>query len=430
MKRICHIAAGLLFVLGTSAQTIKVHKNDGTVVNYNSNMVSHIDFSERTRGEAVDLGLSVMWAECNIGASSPEEYGTYFRWDGTDYARSKLGGTWRMPTYAECQELIDNCTFQWSSRGGVTGCYFIASNGNSIFLPASGFMRLGSEPVGIGTEGNYWTITQTGSNYAYDLQFYSDGPFMDSGGYTPGAQTIRPVCEHTSSYGMEKEPVIVIHMKSGQTIVHEGSDVDYINFTTSASDETFDYEAVDLGLPSGTLWAKCNVGANTPTEYGDYFAWGETKPKTTYTWDTYIFGSNPTKYNYVDNIMTLEATDDAATMNWGDIWRMPTIDEMNELMDNCTWEWTTLDHVNGYKVVGANGNSIFLPAAGYRNETLNAAGIKGHYWTSTLIPIYAAKNLASNANGYMSDWSHRLWGLTVRPVMAKKDVMCPDSHHP
>ena len=153
---------------------------------------------------------------------------------------------------------------------------------------------------------------------------------------------------------------------------------------------------VDLGL--SVKWATCNVGATTPEEYGDYFAWGETTPKTTYDWNTYKYcnGSITTMTKYctnsyygtVDNKTTLELSDDAARVNWGGSWRMPTYDELSELKNtnNCTWTWTTQNGVNGYKVTSKkNGNSIFLPAAGYRNDSdLYGAGSYGYYWSSSL----------------------------------------------
>ena len=147
-------------------------------------------------------------------------------------------------------------------------------------------------------------------------------------------------------------------------------------------------QAVDLGL--SVKWASCNVGANKPEEYGDYFAWGEVKPKSVYNWTTYKYckGTNKTMtkystdsyYGIVDNKTTLEAQDDAATANWGGAWRMPTKAEQDELRTKCTWVWTTLNGVNGYKVIGSNGNSIFLPAAGcmYR-RSLSNAGSRGYY---------------------------------------------------
>ena len=153
--------------------------------------------------------------------------------------------------------------------------------------------------------------------------------------------------------------------------------------------------AVDLGLPSGTLWADRNIGANCPEGYGDYFAWGETSPKSVYDWSTYKYSngnSSPlTKYCYdsscgtVDNKRMLEASDDAATANWSYKWRMPTHEEETELREKCTWKWTTRNSVKGYKVIGPNGNSIFLPAAGSRNDNrVLGVGSSGYYWSASL----------------------------------------------
>ena len=187
-------------------------------------------------------------------------------------------------------------------------------------------------------------------------------------------------------------------------------------------------QAVDLGL--SVKWASCNVGATKPEEYGDYFAWGEVKPKKLYSWETYKYCNGSyntlTKYNSdsrygrVDNKSTLEAQDDAATVNWGGEWRMPTKEEQYELRTKCTWVWTTLNGVNGYKVIGSNGNSIFLPAAGcmYR-RSLSNAGSRGFYWSSSLYTDYP-----SNAYYVFFLSDHVLWiifnnrdsGQSVRPV--------------
>ena len=142
-----------------------------------------------TAGEAIDLGLSVMWSSCNIGAETPEDYGEYFQWSGMDIANDILGGNWYMPTLEEGQELIDKCSWQWSSLNGVNGCAVTGPNGNSIFLPATGWSG-----NSVGIEGNYWTITPSGDYRAYDLQFHDDGRvFMDVYGVISGLQVIRPV---------------------------------------------------------------------------------------------------------------------------------------------------------------------------------------------------------------------------------------------
>lgn len=183
--------------------------------------------------------------------------------------------------------------------------------------------------------------------------------------------------------------------------------------------------AVDLGL--SVKWADMNVGASKPEDYGEYFAWGETDPKEVYNWSTYKWcnGSYDSQTKYciesifgtVDNKTTLDPEDDVAHVNWGGSWRMPTKAEQDELRNNCTWTWTTQNGVNGYKVVGLNGNSLFLPAAGYRYEdSLRGVGSEGYYWSSSL----GTSSSAYDLNFYSGnvDWyfSYRGYGLSVRPV--------------
>ena len=193
-----------------------------------------------------------------------------------------------------------------------------------------------------------------------------------------------------------------------------------------------DHAYVDLGLPSGLLWATCNIGADNPEDYGDYFAWGETQPKDTYNWSTYQYcmGSyntltkycNNSSYGYngfTDNLTTLLPEDDAATANWGNGWRMPTKEEFEELYNNTNVTWTTQNGVNGRLFTASNGNSLFLPAAGCRNNSsLSYVGGVGCCWSSSLS--------TDNPNGawyfyfysdyyYMSN-TYRYYGRSVRPV--------------
>ncbi len=201
-----------------------------------------------------------------------------------------------------------------------------------------------------------------------------------------------------------------------------------MSFTTLISTGTLNgHDYVDLGLPSGICWATSNVGANSPTDYGTYFAWGETTTKETYNWETYIYANGTTdddatltKYTGSDNLTVLEASDDAAIANWGSGWRMPAQTEINELYNNCAHEWTTQNGVNGRLFTGPNGNSIFLPAAGYRrNSELRDAGSYGYYWSSSLISDYPGNawtiRFYSN-NCYTNYGGTRSWGFTVRPV--------------
>lgn len=170
---------------------------------------------------------------------------------------------------------------------------------------------------------------------------------------------------------------------------------------------------VDLGLPSGLKWATCNVGANKPEDYGDYFAWGEISTKTEYP-----EGISQTSGVQMGDISG-NAVYDAATANWGTDWRMPTQTEMQELIEGCTWEWTTSNSVNGYRVTGTNGNSIFLPAAGRRDgSSLYSAGGYGYYWSST--PYYGNNDYAyylyfDDGDEYVR-YNYRYYGHTVRPV--------------
>ena len=186
-------------------------------------------------------------------------------------------------------------------------------------------------------------------------------------------------------------------------------------------------QAVDLGL--SVKWASCNVGATKPEEYGDYFAWGEVKPKGVYSWETYRYcnGSYNTltkyntesKYGRVDDKTILDAQDDVATVNWGSNWRMPTKEEQDELRIKCKWVWTKLNGVNGYKVIGPNGNSIFLPAAGDMSDSdLDNAGLNGYYWSSLLSTDYPryAYSVYFNSVGVRWDDGYRSLGRSVRPV--------------
>ena len=187
------------------------------------------------------------------------------------------------------------------------------------------------------------------------------------------------------------------------------------------------HEYVDLGLPSGLKWATYNVGATTPEEYGGYYAWGETEEKSVYDWKTYKWckGSDDKMTKYcvdedfgdVDNRIVLDLQDDVARAQWGGAWRMPTHEEFKELLDNCAWQWTTLNGVDGYKVFALNGNSIFLPAAGCRFES-QSIGSYGFYWASSLCEYSSsdAYHLRFSSEEYWCGNLQRCYGFSVRPV--------------
>lgn len=377
-----------------------------------------------SRPEYVDLGLpsGTQWATCNIGASSPEEYGDYFAWgetvpktiydwstyrwcNGDEYSMTKYcssskygtldnntvldpeddaayvnwGGAWRIPTVEELAELCNICSWSWITQNGVLGFRVTGTNGKSIFLPAPGRLEAG-ELYYTDLYGFYWSaslIPET-ANDARGMQCHSG--FHVYGGYH-------------RYLGLSIRPVY--------------------------SEKVITHEYVDLGLPSGLKWATCNVGASSPEEYGDYFAWGETEPKDIYSWDTYKWcnGSKNslTKYCEVDNKIILDPEDDAAYVNWGGAWRMPTSAEYKELIDQCSWTWTTQNGVKGYLVVGSNGNSIFFPAAG---DSDGGKGLAGSFQSSSLFLNYYpdSDHLEFHSDYYRVCNSRRYHGCPVRPV--------------
>ena len=393
-----------------------------------------------------------------------------------DAARVNWGGKWRMPTKAEQDELrnTSNCTWEWTTQNGVNG-YKVTSvvNGNSIFLPAAGYRNDGSI-YSAGSLGYYWSssLLTFCSHDAYGVDFNSSRIMSSFFGRFSG-QSVRAVCDSSTPAPTPIVYTVSVSATEGGTAeasateVEEGTSViltatpaqgyEFVNwivngkvvstenpYTANITANTefvanFEkgntengHEYVDLGLPSGIKWATCNVGATTPEGYGDYFAWGETSPKTTYNWSTYKYckGNEYSMTKYCDNSYygtednkyTLELTDDAARVNWGGEWRMPTEAEQNELCNtsNCTWTWTTQNGVKGYKVTSKkNGNSIFLPAAGYRNgDNLCDAGSYGYYWSGSLDTSYSfgAYSVYFNSSDVYLNGNFRCYGQSVRAV--------------
>lgn len=215
---------------------------------------------------------------------------------------------------------------------------------------------------------------------------------------------------------------MIVTLNDNSKVTYSISQVKEVSFV-----ESEEHEYVDLGLPSGTKWATCNVGASSPEEYGDHFAWGETAPKDEYNWSTYFDtddgGITFKKYNNNGGLTELQPEDDAATANWGSGWQMPSPDQIKELFNSSytTTKRTTLNDVYGCKITSkSNGNSIFLPAAGYRwGDDLADAGSYGFYWPSSLYP-------GSDDGAYYLDFSSGYWiwdynfgrylGLSVRAV--------------
>lgn len=397
LAKITVVCFFLATCFSVSAQGIMVYTKDGKFVTYSYSDLDSIvtfdaeeeipvvPFEKGTVGTLVDLGLSVDWASWNVGASSEDGFGHYFAWADTtwkhsctlanymhfkdankdgvlqdgemtilgdvstsklDIARVEWGGEWRMPTVAEISELIDSCEWTWTSVGDVQG-WRVARNGKDIFLPAAGY-RDGADVYEENEAGNYMAGTLSADPTMADImRFTADTCACDS---------------NYRYYGFVVRPVAT---KPNITIAKE----------------------VDLGLPSGTIWAGWNVGATAPQEYGDHYAWGEVETKELYAEDLYIYYDKETdSYMYIgDEISGTEY--DAATIHedWGEEWQMPTKEQMQELIDNCQWRWYTFNDKNGYVVTGPNGNAIFLPASGYRTySNLNYDNKQGYYWTGSL----------------------------------------------
>jgi len=371
----------------------------------------------------VDLGLpsGTLWASCNIGASKPEEFGDYFAWGetqgrkgvfttttyqyyqngayidigsdicGTEYdaATAAWGSDWRMPTKEQAKELFANCTVTSSTVNGVKGYLFTSNiNGNTIFLPGNGWCNERGYISNSLGRGWYWLGTGVTSNENTAYSFFNYGKsVLDVGTSRYVGYGIRAVCSHVPNPNViKKEP-----------------------------------EAVNLGLPSGTKWASFNIGATKPEEYGDYFAWGEIGTKLDYSEDTYFFYNNNNEYTSLG--IDISGTKyDVARMKWGGSWVMPTLDDVKELFNNCTREWTTLHGVDGLKFTSKNnGNSIFLPAAGGRwDGDLYDVGTLGDYWSSTQNPDYSGGAYGlnfSSGHATCSYYSRRSYGRSVRPVV-------------
>ena len=242
-----------------------------------------------------------------------------------------------------------------------------------------------------------------------------------------------------STFSLAQTTTMQIWKDGKVTYNLESTEVDSVTFATEeeSSDDgiyTIDgHEFVDLGLPSGILWATCNVGAEKPADTGYYFAWAETEPKATYTWDSYAYGwqNSLTKYQSTEGSRTLEAEDDAATVNWGSSCRMPSQDDFAEILDeaNCSWEWTTQENSSDETMNGAlvtsktNGRSIFLPATGYYDgTTLERFGTMAYYWSRTMSYNYAAAIhcLYFSDSHFYVDTHYRQYGEVVRPVAEAK----------
>lgn len=421
--------------------------------------------------------------------------------DADDVAHVKLGGKWRMPTYEEIQELYqtkDNPGYQWTWKTLESGCSGVEitclANGNHIFLPASGYVSAYRESYYNGVTGFYWSSSVDKSlDPGQALQFHYDD---DSGSlfsyigsqYRPGGYSVRPVhgdppasipvesisldrenatiplgasielnasilpenTTETIIWTSNDESVATVQVQRGLvTSVAPGTATITVKtldgkkkatcqITVQAPATTFTTPmAVDLGL--SVKWGSFNLGATAPEQPGNYYAWGETEPKSSHP-DSYQwyrsdngYSGGYTKYcndpdqgydGFTDGKTRLDPEDDVVRVKLGGKWRMPTEDEVRELVERCTWTWTRQNGMNGFQVKGTNGNSIFLPAAGSLvGNALEEYNDKGYCFTTQMADnaVFMARTLEfgtwynESYFHYVSD-DFRQWGVTLRPV--------------
>ena len=363
-----------------------------------------------------------------------------YRLDSTTNFDGSYGDYWSRTLHTSYSDYacdmyyFDSNGVHWASSSrnlGLTVRAVRAEPGVYI-MPRS--LDLGEVPVGETREGVLTIVNNTTESVTLTATVHEPFSFKQEGGNTSTMTLVVPVgsCKlsvmFTATAPMTHAQGSVTFqgsaLEGGECVIPVQAVVLY----------TSDY--VDLGLPSGTLWATRNIGANSPEEYGDYFAWGETSPKEVYTVQTYKWGGYDSdgqfylsKYNSIsgygtiDNKNELDPEDDAAYVNWGAAWRMPSDEQIKELISNCTWKWTQSNGVNGKLFTGPNGNTLFLPAAGiyysgdnsFRNE-----GSIGEYWSRMLNPSddINARALGLSEKDIYYGGSLRAHGFTVRAVRA------------
>lgn len=369
--------------------------------------------------EMVDLGLSVKWAKWNIGASSEDEFGSYIAWgdstgvnqsfvnsdypndysdiSGTKYdvATTQWGDKWRMPTPAEWEEL-DGLTKQLVTLdNGNKVVKVIANNGNYIYIPRGGY-KTSKGLQGVNNDAAYWTSENTAQTWAKGFAFTKSSSTSEAYDEKGWHMLVRPV------YGDKRS--------NPDTPIIETRD------TTTEGKLA---KAVDLGL--SVKWATYNLGAKSATEPGSYFSWGSTAAGDDFSKSQYKWYNASTKKCDVPSTKISDTDNDAAVKLWGGTWRMPTDEEIDELVKDCTWTKTD----NGFKIKGKNGNEIFLPFTGFYEGSTLTSDTKCYYWSGTYndLPLHSEDYWAyyltntSATPTLMSTYVYE--GLCIRPVCTK-----------
>ena len=353
----------------------------------------------------------------SLSTESSDYAGEFLDW-GTNSIEGGAPNTWRTLSNKEwlyiCQERKNaDQLLGLGTIGTVTGL---------VILPDDWQL-----PAGLSFTPN--TDNATKNQYTYDQwdKMENEGAvFFATCGYFNKSSGMRHIGEegHIRTNALSDRGLQIYTAVKTNKIIYSYSGTQeqnlYYAFAQRLVHDTIVPEAVDLGL--SVKWATFNVGATSPEDYGDYFAWGETEPKKTYSWATYKWGTSSklTKYNTTDGKTILDPEDDAAYVNWGDKWRMPSKEDVDELTQQCTWIWTTHNNVNGYKVTGPNGNSIFLPTVGYKGAGPSyPAGEDGLYWTNTIEKGHYSYLIVLHNDApptKAGSQGTRCFGFTIRPV--------------
>ncbi|MCR5697193.1 MAG: hypothetical protein K6G73_09485 [Marinilabiliaceae bacterium] len=485
-KYILTLIALATIVTESFTQVVSVWKNQKQKYSIESSTLDSLSFFclpdpnavAKYTVEAVDLGLpsGTLWASRNLGATKASESGTYYAWGETktkktylqsnykyyqtdhytkydadlttldlsdDAAHKLLGGTWRIPSEENWNELYNYCEASWSEIDGMKVLVFTGRNNNVIYIPIAGHI-VDNGVINLNVEGEYWSSALTSkSEIVKSANLYN----IEGKVYTRivafykryWGMPIRPVCTPNNSEETWGQNFFTGFWQSGKEIYNVNiNKVDSISFHDYIPRIELDLEqkpeAIDLGLPSGLLWYSCNIGAQNAADAGGYYAWGETSEKSTYTWDTYKYGSSSkqTKYNKTDGKTILEANDDVATIELGSEYHTPTQAEWQELYDNCKREWVRCNGTLGYKMTGSNGNFIFLPAAGNRKDNdTNNVNAHGGYWSSSRIEnnTTSAYVFYFNSQNFNTSFSNgRCHGFSIRPVMKPRTYLpMPDA---
>lgn len=494
---------GIKYIWSSSAATVVSVSQDGTIRAYEKGTATvtvmtsdktvkatvevrvkshddNYDFtaSGKTDGyEYVDMGLSVKWATCNLGGKNKTDIGEYYAWQETkpyteytwvnyfftfnpcdknnilssiyDAVSMNWSKNWRMPTYDEMAELIkpENCDWYWYDdfeNSGNAG-YVVKSKKTKkcIFLAAGNYKAHEDFYNPQKVQGRYWTswagVQDMWKNSISAMSLHFVDGLVSWGTDNRGdGLTIRGVVGKANEYIPES------------TLAINQAETDKQGFSVCGFENGYTY--VDLGLPSRTMWATFNVGSKVPSDYGNFYAWGETTPKQLYNHSTYKFftgeyggdygSTSYHQYNkYIifephgkpDYKTCLDSEDDAATVNWGAAWCMPTSEQVEELGNYCAFKRKDIV-VNGKKIIGCigtskiNGNSIYLPAAGWEYDVNVNDYMQVWYWTSDLAANknggddYRANFMTFHFNDNLLDvqTTSRMQGLPVRAVLKTK----------